>query len=269
MCCGSSSLFRVAKCWHEFWWLLVVTAFFVAGAGSRCFAQDEQDKPTIIGDSMWSTMEGSEPWPEELFVVDDLPEPTEEIAKLWKAVHVEFKFYDAEQIQRRFSAETRMAMKYRLDFEFRWQMAREGGKRHLLVTIDHRPTKFELFHQILLPKEHATSTMYSVPLVLHELDHVRITADPRYPALFDQWFQEKTTTLKIELKRQARERDFEALIQEEMQTNAEGCFERMLQMIEIRNRELDRLSRHGRVPLPVDFFGNEDGSVYPTGKGSK
>lgn len=249
------------------WWFSFSTGAVRTGGWCCCFwfvmlfghstgaiAQSTDEKPPTIDESLWNTLEGSEPWPTELIEVDELPNPEEAMAALIKAGNVEFKFYDADKIRRRFTGETRMAMKYYTDVRYRWQVLRAAGKRQLAVTVEHRPTRFETYHQILLPREHAHAQMYAVPLVLHELDHVRIVIDPRYQAQFEEWFQEATKSLTIELDSRTKESEFAALIQAEIQAKSLPCFEKMLQLIQIRNRELDRRTQHGRMPLDEEFF---------------
>ncbi len=253
------------------WWFSFLTGVVRTGCWCCCFlfvmlfglstgtiAQSTDEKPPTIDESLWNTLEGSEPWPTELIEVGEPPDPNETLASLIKTGNVEFKFYDANKIRRRFTGETRMAMKYYTDVRYRWQVLRGAGKRQLAVTVEHRPTRFETYHQILLPREHAHAQMYSVPLVLHELDHVRIVIDPRYQAQFEEWFQEATKSLTIELDSRTKESEFEALIQAEIQAKSVPCFEKMLQLIQIRNRELDRRTQHGRVPLDEEFFGSDE-----------
>ncbi|MDP1563272.1 MAG: hypothetical protein Q8M16_17970 [Pirellulaceae bacterium] len=239
-------------------WYCCILAVILFGHSTRTIAQSTDEKPPTIDEALWNTLEGSEPWPTELIEVGELPDPDDSIAPLIKTGNIEFKFYDANKIRRRFTGETRMAMKYYTDVKFRWRLVRAAGKRQLTVTVEHRPTRFETYHQILLPREHAHAQMYSVPLVLHELDHVRIVIDPRYQAQFEEWFQEDTKSLTIELDSRTKESEFNALIQAEIQAKSVPCFEKVLQLIQIRNRELDRRTQHGRVPLDEKFFGSDE-----------
>ena len=236
--------------------LLILCCFLLVPF--RVSAQDSASTPVVSDDFNWTALEGSEPWPSELTEVNNLPEAPTELARLLRAGQVAFKFYDAQNLRRTFTGETRMAMKYTIDVRFRWRLVRAAGKRKLAVTVQHQPTRFEMFHQILLPLDHANAQMYAAPLVLHELDHVRIAVDPRYPAQFEEWFQAATKSLTIELDSRTKESEFAALIQAEIQAKSVPCFEKMLQLIQIRNRELDRQTQHGRVPLAEDFFGRDE-----------
>lgn len=210
------------------------------------------------GSIAWRTVEGSEPWPESTLAVENLPDPPTALQALIDTGRVEFRFYEPEKLSRRFTGETRMAMVYRLEYTYRSRLIRVGGKRRLQVKIEHRPTEFTRLHQILLPIAHANQGMYKLPLVLHELDHVRIGVDPRYPALFDEWLQETTKTLTFDWNVEARESDIEGWVQREMDDQATASFARLMQLMEVRQRELDRVTRHGLQPLPVDFFGSPD-----------
>lgn len=225
---------------------------------THALGQSANEQSPAIDDSRWSKLDGSEPWPTDLIEVTELPAPDETIAKVVKNGNVEFKFYDANKIRRRFTGETRMVMNYYTNVKFRWRVVRNQGKRQLAVTVDHRPTRFEFFHQILLPRAHANEQMFAVPLVLHELDHVRVSLDPRYQAQFEEWFQEATKSLTIEIDSRTKEDDFESLIHAEVQAQSAQCFEKVLQLIHIRNRELDRQTQHGELKLADDFFSVAD-----------
>jgi hypothetical protein len=235
------------------WCVLVIG--FALGDSTQVTAQSPTAEPATIKESMWNTLEGSEPWPTELIEVSELPEPDEMISQLVIGGNVAFKFYEADKIRRRFTGETRMAMRYHTDVKYRWRVVRFRNKRQLAVTVDHRPTRFEFFHEILLPREHAHAQIFGVPLVLHELDHVRISLDPRYQAQFEEWFQEATKSLTIDVAAGTTEDEFDALIQGEVQAKSVQCFEKVLQLIHVRNRELDRQTQHGRLKLDDDFFG--------------
>lgn len=202
----------------------------------------------------WAVWEGAEPWPDPLVVLEDLPQPPAELVELVELGQVEFRFYDAEKQSRRFTGETRLALRYNLKYSYQARVTGSGRRRRLVVKLEHQPTKFSYQHQILLPLSHGVDSLYSLPLVLHELDHVKIGIDPRYPALFDQWLVEQTKVLTLTWGVDSRTEDVKSLVQEAMQTEAEKCFDKLLQLMQVRQRDLDRITRHGLDPLPVDFF---------------
>lgn len=232
--------------------------FFVLFAASSCTAIAQVNNAPPIDGLTWLTVEGSEGWPDEVFEVEKLPDPDDSTAQLIESGKVEFKFYDAAKIPRKFTGETRMAMKYQLEMKFRWRLTRSSGKRQLTVTVDHQPTKFDVFHQVLLPRDHAREDMFTIPLVLHELDHVKISMDPRYVALFEEWYHEDTRSMTLDVEDGAKESEFNAFIHAEIQNRAKQSFDRMLQLIHVRNRELDRLTKHGRLKLDESFFATEE-----------
>jgi len=230
-------------------------------AGSTAFhggdsGQVPQRSEAYLSDEriVWRTIDGSEPWPESVVVIENLPNPPEALQSVIETGRVEFRFYEADKMPRRFAGETRMAMVYRLEYTYRARLIRVGGKRRLQVKLQYRPTQFTRLHQILLPIAHAHVGMFEVPLVLHELDHVRIGIDPRYPALFDQWLQETTENLTFDGNAEVGEAELEAWVQREVDDQATACFARLMQLMEVRQRELDRVTEHGLQPLPVDFF---------------
>jgi len=231
--------------------LALVVFYNIAPTGAQVPVPTVTDPPAEI---VWNQLEGSEPWPSDLLTREELPAAPDDLQPLLRLANLQLKFYDPVQFPRRFTGETRMALDYKLDFTYRWTVEREGRKRILVAELTHRPTRFTLYHQILLPIDHAAADLYTRPLVQHELDHVRISTDPRYRNLFEQWFQADIKTLKMELDRRATERDFAGLIQTAVQEHADQSFRRMLDLIHIRNRELDRLTKHGQQPLPADFF---------------
>lgn len=238
-----------------------LTGQAAASRGGNGGQPAERMEPIPADDRIpWITLEGSEPWPETLVTVEALPNPPSGLQPLITAGRVAFRFYEADKMPRRFAGETRMAMFYRLEYSYRVRMIRVGGKRRLQVKLQHRPTEFTVLHQILLPIEHATGRLFEVPLVLHELDHVRIGIDPRYPALFDQWLREATETLTFDWDETASEADTEARVQREVDAQAAASFARLMQLMEVRQRELDRVTKHGLHPLPEAFFATPEGA---------
>lgn len=77
-----------------------------------------------------------------------------------------------------------------------------------------------------------TETFWTNWLVLHELDHVRISSDPRHEELFKKLVSEK------------------APFQQSAKEYVQDAFGKVTSLVDIRYQELDRLTNHGMLDLP-------------------
>ncbi len=181
-----------------------------------------------------------------------LPPAPEPIAKLIQSGNVTFSFYDPAVQQRRYAGETKLDLRYNYRSTSRWDSHREGGKQIVTVRPRFHQIKFTRQHTILLPIGMTGELFYSRPLVQHEFDHVRISSNPAFEKQFQRWIETELRVLKLTLP------DGQALdnqwVQAEIKAATKQRFDRLLELIQIRYRELDRVTDHGLQPLPEDFF---------------
>lgn len=236
-----------------------------AGSGDQPTAtRDQKAEPTSRPDAeraeesdaapKWYST-STEAWPEHTYQVDDLPAPPSDLRDLVRRANLTFVFYDADQYRRKYPGETRFSVRYRIDANFRWKLQRVRGRRWvLLITPELGELNLAGAHRILLPAEYASDDLYSKGLTRHELDHVRISSDPRYAKRFARRVREELR--KIEVPSHPRE-NHDQRSQEEVQKRVEQIFRETLELMRIRYQELDRVTDHGGRALPEAFFQRE------------
>lgn len=209
-------------------------------------------------DVEWLTVSDSSPWPSQRWVAADLPQVPAEWQAAWDLANVEVHFYNDKEEKRRFRGETRFILTYGLDYNVQMRVVRRGRETLLRVRTQLKPIEFKFRHQILLPFDDAVADWFQRPLPRHEWDHVRISLDERYRHQFQQVVEETLKEFTISLSREEaldlREERLFALAQRRIEEVAKKQFESTLQLIEVRNRELDKTTGHGRKPLPAGFF---------------
>ena len=209
-------------------------------------------------DSAGSGSGGNEPWPTQTVPTPSLPQPPEPLQRLLTLGKVDYVFYDARQLRRKFQAETRYSLQYNSKINFRWRaVGRSGGRRTLVVRPQFDQLEFEIKHEILLPIAFAGEGFYDQQLVRHEFDHVRISTDPRFLSLFRNWVAEELTVLRTQC---ASDADFNLVAKELVDERVEQIFQRVLSLIQLRYQELDQTTRHGVLVTPETFFTGPDAS---------
>ncbi len=236
-------------------------------SGSPLCAQENLDGASGE-ESIIRTFPGGEPWPKEFVRLDEglnspaLPAPPESRASTLTNGRVKFHFYDAKKFSRRYQGETQFIARYSNDVTYRWKVRRDRtGVYRLSIYPEFDKIELNIEHEVLLPVELAGDNFYSHPLVLHELDHVRISSDPRFAKAFSGWIKKELREIVIEVVPPA-DGNYREIAVGEVRRRTEALFQRLLQLIKVRYQELDRETKHGTLSLPDDFF-SEDKVVSP------
>jgi hypothetical protein len=226
------------------------------GDGAAATRSGKQE-PSAASDAAprWSST-GTDAWPERTVRSDKLPAPPAALRKLVENANVTFVFYDADQYRRKYPGETRFSLQYRLDADFRWKLLRRrDGRWELRITPQLREIELDGRHQILLPAKYAGDDLYSRGLTRHELDHVRISSDPRHAARFKRRLRSELEEIRVPTR---RGEDHDQRARDEVHRRVEEIFQQTLDLMRIRYQELDRVTDHGSQPLPETFFERED-----------
>ncbi len=214
----------------------------------------------------------------KLLAPGQLPEPPEELARWLKSAGVTFRVGGAPpaaeasagersdsrlpaepepsaEAERRSEAANRVdaLTRYRVAYDYetrsRWRLEGRGQNRQLVVTIRFRNVQWRPSHVIWFRQSPAVKSFWNHPLVRHEFDHVRLSGDRRWRDRFVAMLDEQRV-LRIPLA--ADERIDHERVRRAVDRHVQTVFGKIVELIDIRYRELDRLTGHGTRPLPPD-----------------
>lgn len=149
----------------------------------------------------------------------------------------------------RMAAETRYRIAYHYRTRLRWTVASEG-KRTAVIRVRFENVSLEPSHVIWFRERPEVQGFWENPLVLHELDHLQISSDHRLSKLFAERLREQPVLRIAVTDQDIVNRDF---VDRKVDEHVAGLFQEISDLIAIRYQELDRLTNHGRKPLPADF----------------
>ena len=185
-----------------------------------------------------------------------LPEPPEELAALIKRGTVSFEFYDPQVTVRSFKGETRFEYRYSFQSKSDWKRTVQDGKPAIEIKIDYREIDLEMDHLVSLPQDMIGDDFFQRALTLHEFDHVRISSDPRLPALLKSMLRERNSRLvrvldpeEHDFRGRPSNQDMARINKKLVQESSDAVFNDFVSVVSIRYRELDRLSNYGRNAL--------------------
>ncbi|MEM1226799.1 MAG: hypothetical protein AAGJ40_13955 [Planctomycetota bacterium] len=163
---------------------------------------------------------------------------------------------------RRFDAETRFRLRYQFDSRCRYGW--DGDELWIRVRypqlellVDHR-IWFRSGSQMARRDD---ESFWEHPIVRHELDHVRLSSDVRLQSLFRHRVESRPV-LRMDIRDVQERLQIDYLDKEQRLTNRQlrslighhvrTQFEQIVELIEIRYVELDRITRHGALAIPED-----------------
>lgn len=175
---------------------------------------------------------------------------------------------------RRFDAETQFKMNYSFDSRCRWEAIREPATAdtigRLAVRVRYTRIETQISHQIWLRRLPDPETFWDDSLIRHELDHVRISSDPRLTIRFEKAIRnlqrielshvqsepvwviarrkyEAAWSRRASLQLYLDHRDAKPFVKSAVQME----FDRLIELVNIRYRELDRVTDHGLNAIPA------------------
>lgn len=186
-------------------------------------------------------------------LLDDLPEPPPEIQRWFAANDIEMTFGNRSLSPSEspqgvpFRAETSYRMKHRYRSNPRWSIDRSGQTRTCTIQLRFRSIQLRTSHQIWFMQHPDTETFWTDPLVLHELDHLRLSADPRLAKRFAGLLRSEPE-LRISLE--PTDRVDARWVQQQVDRYVQKQFAKISDLVLIRYQELDRLTQHGLRQIP-------------------
>ncbi len=191
----------------------------------------------------------------------ELAAPPPEIASLLKQGNI--RFVVGEPVRpassllpngRRFEALTDYNIKYRYKSEKRWR--RGSDPAELLITVQWRNVALDISHVVWFRELPDGERAWTDRLMRHELDHVRISSDPKLENQFKARLRENS---RITAKVPLNETPTLASVSRLVDQHAELLFGEILSLVEIRYKELDRLTNHGQLDLPIPSSPDQQG----------
>ncbi|MFK8114828.1 MAG: hypothetical protein AB8B91_21685 [Rubripirellula sp.] len=179
--------------------------------------------------------------------LDELPSPPREIRKLIQSANVTMESGEANDRDPKLAGLTDYKIQFQYGVRPKWHLDSTGTR--LRISTRYFKVDWSQSHKIWLRKKPPTDQFWSSELVLHEFDHVRISSDPRFKAMFETRLRKSTS-----LTREVSENDKvnRALIDTLIDEHVNGVFKDVTDLISIRYKELDRVTNHGRRPIPED-----------------
>lgn len=143
------------------------------------------------------------------------------------------------------TGETHYRLIYNYSSRPRWRLDASG--RNLRIAIRYQSIKWHTTHRIWLQELPATDGFWSNKLLLHEFDHVTISSDPRLATAFKRRLNE-TSVLhrKVDTSQIVNRRYVDKLVKQ----HVEDVFQEISDLVQVRYKELDRITDHGQRPLP-------------------
>lgn len=208
-------------------------------------------RPTLGMVCLWvlvpSVVKAESPRPLPL---DSLPKPPAEIAKSIRDWQVRFETGErarSDPATRRLSAETRYEIAFTYHCQPQWSRDATGETIQIRMTFSR--ITWQPKHTIWLRRAPASDKFWDDPLVRHELDHVRLSADQRMKKRFEDLLRsQRVITPPIE----ANQIVDRALVDRLISQHVANVFQQVTDLIDIRYRELDRVTRHGRLAIPEE-----------------
>ena len=181
-----------------------------------------------------------------------LPDPPEAISALIQSGNVRFEFYDPKVVVRSFDGETEFEFRYEYKSRSAWKRKEVDGKPGIEVGIQYEEVKLAQSHRILLPDSLIGDGVFKRQLTLHEFDHVRISSDPRWGPLLQTMLKSRNSVMtkafdedEDEIKGRGTPQELNRITNQMVKEASDAVFNELIELVRIRYRELDRVSRYG------------------------
>lgn len=186
--------------------------------------------------------------------LNSLSEPSAEVQALLQ--HAGVKFTAGERSETSAGTETKKIVgetAYRICYDYQsrtqWSTTDRGGARRVAITIHYSAVELKFDHTVWLRRCPNRDRFWQDRLVLHELDHVKISSDRRLSDRFKKMLSESNV---IEEEFSTRTVINSRLINRLVHKRTEEVFSQLNQLVAIRYQELDRVTNHGINPVPDD-----------------
>jgi hypothetical protein len=123
----------------------------------------------------------------------------------------------------------------------------------MLVKPRFRTITLKVVHRVEVSSLYQTNDFWNSPLIRHEMDHVRISADPSWIDRFRAAI-ESIADISVPVSGEVSARQAAKLARDAVDEAVNEAVAKITQLLDIRYIELDRITKHGRLPLPAEFW---------------
>jgi hypothetical protein len=147
----------------------------------------------------------------------------------------------------RINAETHYTITYGFQNHSQWRITPDH--RQVVIRVRYDRIQWQPRHTIWFRDRPSAAGFWSDRLLLHELDHVRISTDPRLKKRFEELLRQRNPIKRTVASGDVVDRRYVDRI---VQQHAAEVFAEINDLVAIRYKELDRLTSHGLLPVPSD-----------------
>ena len=184
--------------------------------------------------------------------LSDLPEPPEHLRTLIDRTPITWESGDRKEGnptdgRLTMAGETKYDVRYSYRCSKRWSTDSGGSK--LRVTVRFAEILWKPTHRIWIKNRPPDHQFWTNRIVLHELDHLQISSDPRHGDRFKQRLRDESKIVHDVANGEAVNQKY---VEKVVSDHVERIFRDHTDLIEIRYKELDRVTVHGRFKVPKD-----------------
>jgi len=182
-----------------------------------------------------------------------LPAAPEQFVDLVERGKVEFEFYDHKKDPRKFPAETRFEFSLTFEYRYTFDIRETNGQRTAVIKPRLSDLKIDSPNKIFLPTTFRSEKIWSIWVVAHEFEHVRLNCDAR-PRLLTEYLLKQIKIMDQTLA--AGESVDKDKIEESYSASVKVIRDEVVRIIQANNDYLDEVTRHGAKKLedPEAFF---------------
>jgi len=145
------------------------------------------------------------------------------------------------------AGETKYDVRYSYRCSKRWSTDPGGSK--IRVTVRYAEILWKPTHRIWIKNRPPNHQFWTNRIVLHELDHLQLSSDPRHGDRFKQRLRDESQIVHdVASGAVVNQKYVEKIVSD----HVERIFRDHTDLIEIRYKELDRVTVHGKFKVPKD-----------------
>ena len=187
------------------------------------------------------------------FAEDTAPPVPAQLKSLVETGNVEIEFYDPSTVKTKYPGHASFYIDVRNQFRYDYQVIVRQKRHHVRIRPVIQRTTWKLKNTVKLPESYDTPAVWETDLMLHELDHVAVSSDPRVRMLMERVFAAATVIEHpIGPPSELDAATIQKIIDEEFAKRRDAVIE----VVKKNNQMMDEVSVHGAREIPDrdEFF---------------